>query len=66
VEDYKLGADGTLMYKNIVYVPNVLELKLMILKEMHNVPYARHPGYKKTVAAVKNHYFWPGMKKEIT
>jgi hypothetical protein len=65
VEDYKLGVDGTLLYKNRVYVPNVQELKLMILKEMHNVPYVGHPGYQKTVAAVKSHYFWPGMKKEI-
>jgi hypothetical protein len=37
----------------------------MILHEMHNVPYAGHLGYQKTVAAVKSHYFWPGMKKEI-
>ena len=37
----------------------------MILKEMNNVPYVGHPGYQKTVAAVKSHYFWPGMKKEI-
>jgi hypothetical protein len=37
----------------------------MILHEMHNVPYAGHPGYQKTVAAVKSHYFWSGMKKEI-
>jgi hypothetical protein len=48
-----------------VYVPNDRELKLAILKEMHNVTYAGHPGYQKTVAAVKSHYFWPGMKKEI-
>jgi hypothetical protein len=40
-------------------------LKLEILKEMHNVTYAGHPGYQKTVAAVKSHYFWPGLKKEI-
>jgi hypothetical protein len=32
VEDYKLEVDGTLMYKNRVYVPNVQKLKLMILK----------------------------------
>jgi hypothetical protein len=32
---------------------------------MHNVPYAGHPGYQKTMAAVKIHYFWLGMKKEI-
>jgi hypothetical protein len=49
-----------------VYVPNVQELKLTILKEMYNVDYAGHLGYQKTVAAVKSHYFWPGMKKEIT
>jgi hypothetical protein len=65
VEDYKLEADGTLLYKNRIYVPNFQELRIMILKEMHNVPYVGHPGYQKTVAAVKSHYFWPGMKKEI-
>jgi hypothetical protein len=48
-----------------VYVPNVQELKLDILKEMHNVDYAGHPGYQKTVAAVKSHYFWLSLKKEI-
>jgi hypothetical protein len=32
---------------------------------MHNAPYARHPGYQKTVAAVKSQYFWLGMKREI-
>ncbi|MCZ2221997.1 hypothetical protein NUW87_11610, partial [Corynebacterium pilbarense] len=64
-ESYTLGTDGLLLYKNRVYVPNVQELKLAILKEMHNVTYARHPGYHKTVAAIKSHYFWPGMKREI-
>jgi hypothetical protein len=65
VENYKLETDGTLMYKNKIYVPNVQDLKLMILNEMHNVPYVRHLGYLKTMAAIKSHYFWPSMKKEI-
>jgi hypothetical protein len=64
-EGYTLGTEGLLLYKNIVYVPNDQELKLAILKEMHNVTYVGHPGYQKTVAVVKSHYFWPGMKKEI-
>jgi hypothetical protein len=64
-ESYTLGTDGLLLYKNRVYVPNVRELKLAILNEMHNMAYARHPGYQKTVAVVKSHYFWLGMKKEI-
>jgi hypothetical protein len=37
----------------------------MIFHEMHTVPYAGHPGYQKTVATIKSHYFWPGMKREI-
>jgi hypothetical protein len=37
----------------------------MIFHEMHNVPYVGYPGYQKTVAAIKSHYFWLGMKKEI-
>jgi hypothetical protein len=65
VENYKLETDGILMYKNKVYIPNVQGLKLVILREMHNVPYVGHPGYQKTMATVKSHYFWPGMKKEI-
>jgi hypothetical protein len=54
---YALGTDSLLLYKNRVYVPNDRELKLAILKEMHNVTYAGHPGYQKTVAAMKSHYF---------
>jgi hypothetical protein len=40
-------------------------LRGAILKEMHNVPYVGHPGYHKTISAVKSQYYWPGMKKEI-
>jgi hypothetical protein len=65
-ESYTLGTDGLLLYKNRVYVPNVQELKLAILKEMRNLAYVGHPGYQKTVAAVKRHYFSLGLKKEIT
>jgi hypothetical protein len=36
VEDYKLEADGTILYKNRIYVPNSQELRIMILKEMNN------------------------------
>jgi hypothetical protein len=64
-EIYTLGTDGLLLHKSRVYVTNVRELKLAILKEMHNVTYVGHLGYQKTVAAVKSHYFWLGLKKEI-
>jgi hypothetical protein len=66
IEEYKLDKDEILMYRGRIYVPNSNELKNMILGEMHNVPYAGHPGYQKTIAAVKSQYYWPGMKKEVS
>jgi hypothetical protein len=62
VEDYELGIDGILRYRNKVYVPKSPELRRVILKNMHNVPYARHPRYQKTVLVVKSQYYWPCMK----
>jgi hypothetical protein len=53
------------MYRGKVFVSKSHELKNMALREMHNVPYARHPGYQKTIAAAKNQNFWLGMKKEV-
>jgi hypothetical protein len=62
---YKLGVDGILLHKNIFFLPNVQDLKRIILSEMHNAPYAGHPRYQKTISVVKRQYFWPGMKREI-
>jgi hypothetical protein len=45
IEEYKLDNDEIVMYRGIIYVPNSQELKNMILREMHNVPYVGNPGY---------------------
>jgi hypothetical protein len=65
MEEYKLDNDETLRYMGGIYVPNSQELKNLILREMHNVPYVGHPVYQKTIAVVKSQYCWPGMKKEV-
>jgi hypothetical protein len=62
-ESNTLGIYGLLLYKNKVYVPNVQELKLEILKDMHNMTYDGHPGYQKTMEVVKSHCFWSSLKK---
>jgi hypothetical protein len=33
---------------------------------MHNVPYVRHPGYQKTIVAVRTQFFWLRMKKDVS
>jgi hypothetical protein len=65
IEEYELVNDEILMYKGRIYVPNSQELKNLILGEMHIVPYSRHPGYQKTIVAVKSQYYWTGMKREV-
>ena len=53
------------MHKNKFYVPNSREIRKLILKKMHNVPYLRHQGYQKTLETIRKEYFWSGMKKDI-
>jgi hypothetical protein len=55
---YKMEEDGILLFRDKVYVPNTQELRNMVLKEMHNVPYVGHPGYQKTITTVRSQYFW--------
>jgi hypothetical protein len=63
IEDYKLENNEILIYKGIIYLPNSHELKNLILREMHNIPYVGHPGYQKTIASIKRKYYWTGMEK---
>ena len=54
-----------MLYKNRLYVPNVLEIKLLILNEVHKSPYSGHPGYQKKITMLRKDYFWPNMKNEV-
>jgi hypothetical protein len=51
---YELKEDGILIYRGKMYVSNSGELKNIVLREMHNVPYVGHPGYHKTIAHVRS------------
>jgi hypothetical protein len=53
------------MHKNRIYVPSSGEFRNLVLKDMHNVPYVRHPGYQKTITTVRSQLFWLGMKKDV-
>jgi len=49
-----------------VYVPNSIDIKNIVLREMHNVSSVGHPGYQKSITVVRSQYFCPGLKKEVT
>ena len=62
---YSLNEKGVLLYKDRLYIPNVPNINLLILNEIHKTPYSGHPGYQKTITMLRNDYFWPNMKNEL-
>ena len=64
-EGYKWEEDGLLTYKGKIYIPNVADLRRVVMNEIHQALYSNHPGYQKTIAIARKQYFWPGMKKDM-
>jgi hypothetical protein len=46
-------------------VPNVEDLKQLIMKEAHDSKYSIHPGGTKMYQDLKQRFWWHGMKREI-
>ncbi|KZS10356.1 Uncharacterized protein APZ42_025183 [Daphnia magna] len=42
-----------------------LSLRHLVLKELHDAPIGGHLAFYKTYLKVKNHYYWPTMRKDI-
>jgi hypothetical protein len=54
-----------LWYNGCLCVPNIEELKQLILKEAHDTPYSIHLGGTKIYQDLKEQFWWHGMKREI-
>ncbi|VVA31186.1 PREDICTED: retrotransposon, partial [Prunus dulcis] len=63
--DCSVRNDGALMVGNRLYVPHDEALKMEILEEAHSSAFAMHPGSTKMYHTLREHYWWPFMKKEI-
>ena len=62
---FKIDEKGFIWFKSRLYIPNVLEVKLFIMNEMHKPPFAGHPGYQKMVTALRKQFFWPSLKTDV-
>jgi RNase H-like domain found in reverse transcriptase/Reverse transcriptase (RNA-dependent DNA polymerase)/Integrase zinc binding domain/Integrase core domain len=51
--------------RNQIVVPNVPELKNIILKECHDAPYAGHQGVARTTQKITAHYWWTGLTNDV-
>ena len=52
-EGYKLEEYGLLTYKRRMYIPNVADLRKVVMDEIHRTPYSGHPGYQKTISTAR-------------
>ena len=48
-----------------VVVPDDLEVKSLLVSELHSVPYSAHPGVQRTIGKVKRYFWWKGMVGDI-
>src|SRR5882762_5643997 len=55
-EGYKLEEDGLLTYKGRIYIPDVADLRRVVMDEIHQAPYSGHPGYQKTITTAIKQY----------
>jgi hypothetical protein len=62
--DLSIDKSGLLRFKNKLYIPDLAELKITVLDEVHKKPYSGHPGYQKTITTLRKLFYWPNMKGE--
>ncbi len=53
-------------FRNRLCVPKNSELIQIILNEAHNSRFSVHPGSTKMYNDLKQHYWWHGMKRDIS
>ncbi|GKE37902.1 putative reverse transcriptase domain-containing protein, partial [Tanacetum coccineum] len=59
-------ADRTLCFNGRSWLPCYGDLRTMIMHESHKSKYFIHPGSNKMYQHMKNLYWWPNMKADIT
>ena len=58
------GQPEDLQYWRMV-VPDDLEVKSLLVSELHSVPYAAHPGVQRTIDKVRRYFWWKGMAGDV-
>ena len=52
-------------YKGRLCLPQIKEIKDIILREAHDSAYSIHPGSNKMYQDLKTHFWWHGLKRDI-
>src|SRR5258708_7939804 len=58
-------AEGVVLYRGKVYVPDNPQLHHNLVHAHHSATVAGHPGHWKTLELVSQNYWWPGLSRYI-
>ncbi|KAJ9544200.1 hypothetical protein OSB04_023907 [Centaurea solstitialis] len=64
-KEFEVKANGVRYFKDKMWTPKVDQLRSTIMDEAHLTKYSIHPVSDKIYKGLKEHYWWPGMKKDI-
>ena len=65
LKHYSLTDSGLLLFNNLIYVPNSLDLKLSILQSHHDSPASGHFGHARTFELISRSYYWPKLRSFV-
>jgi hypothetical protein len=57
--------ENRIYYRNRLFIPENIKLKMQIIYRTHNSGTKGHPGRMKTTELVSRSYFWPKMTYDI-
>ncbi|XP_073278713.1 uncharacterized protein [Primulina huaijiensis] len=60
-EKFSVASDGSLRFNGRLVVPNLIDLKEVILHEAHCSRHSIHPGIRKMYHTLRAHNWWEGM-----
>jgi hypothetical protein len=63
--EFSVDEQGLLWYKKHLCIPEVKEIKELILREAHDSTYSIHPGSTKMYHDLKSRYWWYEMKRVV-
>jgi hypothetical protein len=63
---FEIKFDDTRYFMNRIWVPKSGNLRELVMDEAHKSKYSIHPGSDKMYQDLKEHYWWPNMKSEIS
>ena len=64
-ENFNITQYGMLTLRGRACVPDVDDLKKMIMEEAHCSAYAMHPRSTKMYRTIKENYWWSCMKRDV-